>query len=141
MLNARGSAKDEAGLNGYAKQSYADSRISSIVALDPALGPGFYDFSGIRPTLSSLIVGSTQNDFVPFAHHAARFARALPNSETYWLRSGEGHFVFLNECTLAIEANGVPLCEDDQGVSRAQVHARLSVVIREFFRDQQAPGR
>lgn len=41
------------------------------------------------------------------------------------LDHGEGHFVFLDPCTLDLEANGVPLCRDRPGVDRAAVHRRL----------------
>lgn len=114
-------------------QSYADPRIQVLVALDPALGPGFFDYSNVDPTLKMLIVGSVDNDFLPFKHHAENIAAKLPNSKTHWLRQGAGHFVYLNECDLDLKANGVPLCVDRAGVSRAAIHAELRELILQFL--------
>ena len=120
--------------------SYADTRIRAFITLDPALGPGFFDYSGVDPTLNMLIVGSVENDFLPFQHHAARFAERFPNAESHWLTEGEGHFVYLNECDSDIEANGVPLCIDRAGVSRAAVHKALRGLILRFL-DHSLEGR
>lgn len=114
-------------------RSYADPRIRVLIALDPALGPGFFDYSNVDLALQLLIVGSVDNDFLPFKHHAANIAARLPNAETHWLNQGAGHFVYLNECDLDLEANGVPLCVDRTGVSRAAVHAELRELILQFL--------
>lgn len=116
-----------------APQSYAEPRILAFVALDPALGPGFDDYEKVDPNLKTLVVGSVDNDFLPFRHHAERIAAGLPNVQTHWLSNGEGHFVYLNECESDLEANGVSLCNDRQGVSRQAVHNELKTLIRDFF--------
>jgi len=112
---------------------YTDSRIRAFVALDPALGPGFYDYSKVDPNLKTLVVGSVENDFLPFRHHAERIATGLPNAQSHWLSNGEGHFIYLNECESDLEANGVPLCIDREGISRGAVHGKLKILIHDFF--------
>jgi len=114
-------------------KSYKDRRITAFVALDPALGPGFFDYSSVDPTVKMLVVGSVENDFLPFRHHAERIANEFPNAQSHWLSKGESHFIYLNECDMDLEANGVPLCIDRQGVSRQAVHDNLNILIRGFF--------
>ena len=110
-----------------------DRRVRAIVLLDPAVGPAI----DLRPVASAklpaLVVGSIDNDFLPFASHAGRYAVLLPQSEVVRLASGEGHFVYIDECALPIEAMGVPLCSDRPGVVRRDVHARLAARILEFL--------
>jgi predicted dienelactone hydrolase len=107
--------------------------IRALVALDPAVGPGFDD-SSLRPVAAAtLVIGSVQNDFLPYAYHAGRYAELLPDAEVVGLDSGEGHFVYLDECSLPTEVMGVPLCADREGVDRGEVHADLIQVIESFF--------
>ena len=105
----------------------------TLVVIDPAVGPGFDD-SSLRPvTAATLVIGSVQNDFLPFAYHAGRYAELLPGADVVRLDSGEGHFVYLDECSQPIEVMGVPLCSDREGVDRGEVHARLTQVNESFF--------
>ncbi len=107
--------------------------IRAVVAIDPAVGPGF-DKSGLaHVTAPTLVIGSVENDFLPFAFHAARYAELLPHVESVALDSGEGHFVYLDECEVPIEVMGVPLCSDREGVDRSAVHARLVSIIEGFL--------
>ncbi len=116
-----------------AQRCYRDGRVKAIVALDPALGPG-YDVAALADvTVPVHIVGAVQNDFLPFEHHAGRYARLLPRVSLTRLTDGEGHFIFLDVCQANIDVNGVPLCRDRQGVSRLATHASLKEVIRDFF--------
>ena len=116
-----------------ATRSYHDPRIAAIVALDPAAGPAHDAASLARVRVPVLVVGSRDNDFLPFEHHAARYARLLPNASLIGLDDGEGHFVYLNSCTSDLQANGVPLCVDRLGVDREKVHARLAPQILAFL--------
>jgi len=121
-----------------ASSSHADERIRAIVALDPALGPG-HDPS--RVAVPTHVVGSVQNDFLPFEAHAGRYARLIPGATLTRLANGEGHFVFLDVCNWDREANGVPLCRDRVGVDRAKVHERLREIIARFFDDELRSSR
>ena len=114
----------------------AEPRVRAIVLLDPAVGPGF-DNSGLaRVKAPALVVGSVANDFMPFALNPQRYAEFLPNAQVIRLNSREGHFVYLDECSLPVEAMGVPLCSDRPGVVRAVVHQRLGASVIDFFTRQ-----
>ena len=110
-----------------------DPRVRAVVALDPALGPGFDAVSLAAIAKPVHVVGSMHNDFLPVEHHAALLAGLIPGATFVGLDGGEGHFVYLNACTGDREANGVPLCRDRDGVDRGAVHGRLEPMIRAFF--------
>jgi predicted dienelactone hydrolase len=107
--------------------------VRAVVALDPALGPGCSEASLASVRVPVHVVGAVDNDFLPFEHCAGRYARWLSNATLTRLEAGEGHFVFLDECSADLEANGVALGRDRPGVVRALVHARLQRVINDFF--------
>jgi predicted dienelactone hydrolase len=116
-----------------ARRSYRDGRIRAIVALDPALGPGYSAESLAAVAVPVHVAGAVDNDFLPFASHAGHYAAAIPGASLTALTGGEGHFIYLDACNLDREANGVPLCRDRPGVDRAEVHASLAGVITDFF--------
>jgi len=70
---------------------------------------------------------------MPFALNAGRYADFLPNATAIRLDRGEGHFVYLDECSLPVEAMGVPICTDRPAVMRGEVHQRLGTAIVDFF--------
>jgi predicted dienelactone hydrolase len=128
-----GSASSPPEPPAEARKSCRDDRFRAIVALDPALGPG-HDEAGLSSVEVPVhIVGSVQNDFLPFDHNAGRYARLMPNAALTRLNHGEGHFVFLNECETDISANGVPICRDRENVHRESVHEHLGKMILGFF--------
>jgi predicted dienelactone hydrolase len=116
-----------------ARRSYRDERIRAIVAMDPALGPGHDARSLSRVRVPTHIIASVENDFLPFEHHAGRFARLIPGASLTPLAHGEGHFIFLDECSGELSAQGVPLCRDRDGVQRGVVHDRLAETVVKFF--------
>jgi predicted dienelactone hydrolase len=116
-----------------ARRSYRDERIRAVVAMDPALGPGYDARSLSMVRVPTHIIASVENDFLPFAHHAGRFARLIPGASLTPLAHREGHFVFLDECSGDLSAQGVPLCRDREGVQRRIVHGRLAEIVGQFF--------
>ncbi|WP_448550302.1 alpha/beta hydrolase family protein [Thalassotalea fusca] len=102
-----------------------DKRIQRIVMLDPALGPAATIESLSKVSVPSLVVGSFNNDFLPFEHHAKYYATHMPKATLVSLNNNEGHFVYLNKCDHPHKAQGVSLCEDRAGVDREQVHRQL----------------
>lgn len=108
-------------------------RLRAVVVLDPAVGPGFTGAGLQALETPVLVVGSTGNDFLPFDSHAGRIARLLRHDVLLKLEQGEGHFVFLDECNLPLEAHGVKLCTDQRGVSRSSVHENLAAAIGAFL--------
>lgn len=113
--------------------SYRDPRVRKIVALDPALGPGYTAPGLAGMTVPVLVVGAVGNDFLPFEHHAAHYARHIPGASLVQLNDGEGHFVFLDTCHSDQSAAGIPLCRDRPGVDRDRVHRYLRETIAGFF--------
>ena len=118
-----------------AMHDYRDSRLRAFVALDPALGPAFHDYSSVPPGLRVLLIASSNNDFLTFEHHASAIAARLPQAQKLWLDNGKGHFVYLNPCALDIDANGVALCQDRSGVDRVGVQRQLRSRIVAFFKE------
>ncbi len=107
--------------------------IRALAVMDPAVGPGFAS-EGLKALKTpALVIGSVDNDFLPFPAHAGRIAGLLPSAQTERLSTGEGHFVYVDRCTLAINVMGVQLCTDRPGVDRDAVHARLVPLILAFF--------
>jgi predicted dienelactone hydrolase len=114
-------------------RSYRDHRIRAIIALDPALGPGYPASTLAEVKIPVLVVGAVDNDFLPFEWHAAHYARHIPKAALLPLTTGEGHFVYLDSGHSDQTAAGVSLCRDRPGVDRDQVHHRLCGVIADFF--------
>jgi predicted dienelactone hydrolase len=119
--------------------SYQDARVRKLVLLDPALGSVLNAESGASIKLPSLVVGATQNDFLPWKSHGARYAAAIPGAQTLSLSQGEGHFVFLTPCTHGVEVMGVALCKDRSGVDRQAVQAGLVTRIVDFVQLNNEP--
>jgi predicted dienelactone hydrolase len=114
----------------------AESRVRAVVLLDPAVGPGFDSPGLARVKAPALVVGSVANDFMPFALNAQRYAGFLPNAEAIRLDRGEGHFVYLDECSAPVEAMGIKICSDRPSVVRGDVHRRLGASVVDFLTRQ-----
>jgi predicted dienelactone hydrolase len=113
-----------------------DPRLAALLLLEPAMGPSFIEASLQKITIPIHIVASEPGDFIPFAPHAGHFARLLPQVSLTTLDQGEGHFVYIAECSFPIDILGVPLCTDASGVDRGEVHQRLARVAVEFFEEK-----
>jgi predicted dienelactone hydrolase len=121
-------------------EQLADPRVRAVVAMDPALGPGFDAASLQAIKTPCQFIGSVDNDFLPFDEHVGRYARLIPDSRLLRLSNGEGHFVYLDECESDRDANGVSLCQDRAGVDRARAHAQLRAVISGFLDEHLSSG-
>lgn len=109
-----------------------DNRVTGIVMLDPALGPAATIVSLNSVKVPTLVIGSQNNDFLSFEHHAKYYAHNIPNAKLVALNGGEGHFVYINSCENNYKARGVPLCQDREGVNRTEVHRRILGDILKF---------
>ena len=116
-----------------AARSCLDDRVRAVIALDPALGPGYLPSGLAGMKVPVLVTGAVENDFLPFDYHAAHYARHIPGALLVQLTHGEGHFVYLDVCSSDQAAAGVPLCRDRPGVDRAQVHRQLQEIIGDFI--------
>ncbi len=118
---------------GQVDGDLGDERVRAVAALDPSLGPGHSARSLSRVQVPVHIVATVENDFLPFEHHAGRYARLIPGASLTPLAHGEGHFVFVDECNGEDQVDGVPVCRDRNGVRRSAVHARLAEILGRFF--------
>jgi len=121
-----------------ANRSWKDERIRAVAALDPSAGPGHNARSLSQVQIPVHIVASVDNDFLPFEHHAGRYARLIPGASLTPLAHGEGHFVFMDVCSGNEEVDGVPVCRDRDGVRRSSVHARVLDILVRFFAENLA---
>jgi len=110
-----------------------DSRITGIVMLDPALGPASTISSLNEVELPTLVIGSKDNDFLPFDYHANYYAQHIPKAKLIALDNGEGHFVYINSCDNDYKARGVSLCRDREGVDRDAVQRKMVGNILRFL--------
>lgn len=107
--------------------------IKAFVVMDPAAGPGFAEASLRSLNMPALVIGSVDDDFLPFPAHAGRISDLLGAAEKVRLANGEGHFVYVDRCSLPINVMGVKLCADRDGVNRDATHAMLVPQIMAFF--------
>ncbi len=110
-----------------------EPRLGALLLLEPAMGPSFVEASLRKIAIPIHIVAARPGDFLPFAPHAGHFARLLPEASLTTLDQGEGHFVYIAECSFPIDILGVPLCADAPGVDRGEVHQRIARLAAEFF--------
>lgn len=119
-----------------AMKPYADARVRAAVALAPALGPGMIAESLAAIRIPVLVAATKDDEILPFAEHAARYARGIPGATFIELPAG-GHFVFMPECTVAgwifTYFNQYDVCGRRAEVDRGEVHAALVEKSRTFF--------
>jgi len=110
---------------GYLQEQMRDERIVAIIALDPALGHATSEQSLQNIKTPTLIIGSVDNDFLPFTEHASYFATHINNSSLVGIEQGAGHFIYLDQCEFELEANGVSLCKDRKDVDRKTIQKQI----------------
>lgn len=123
------------------QRDFRDPRIKQVIAFDPAMGHLVERATLSNVSLPVLVVGSVENDFLPYAQHAALYSNNLSNSQLIALTHGEGHFVYLDPCTHQHQALGVSICQDRVGVERAKVQQQLVPELQRFLRGSAAVAR
>jgi predicted dienelactone hydrolase len=102
-----------------------DKRIKAVISLDPALGHAVNESSLMNVTVPTLIIGSVENDFLPFKQHAQYYAEHIKNAELVGIKQGAGHFIYINQCEHNFKAQGVLLCKDREGVDRKALQKQV----------------
>ncbi|WP_372770168.1 alpha/beta hydrolase family protein [Pseudoalteromonas sp.] len=102
-----------------------DPRIKAIISLDPALGHAVNESSLEEVKVPTLVVGSVENDFLPFKQHAQYYAEHIKNAELVGIKQGAGHFIYINQCEHNFKAQGVLLCKDRDGVDRKALQQQV----------------
>ncbi|PKF54049.1 hypothetical protein CW748_17325 [Alteromonadales bacterium alter-6D02] len=103
---------------GHLQDQMQDERIVAAIALDPALGHATSKQSLQSINVPTLVIGSVNNDFLPFSEHATYYASHIKNANLAGIKHGAGHFIYIDQCDSEIKANGVPICKDRDGVDR-----------------------
>ena len=124
-----------------AAQDFQDDRVQRVIALDPAMGHLVDAASLARIHRPVLVVGSVQNDFLPYPAHAGFYASQLAQVRSIQLTQGEGHFVYLDSCQHQHQALGVSLCQDRPGVDRQLVQQQLGSPLLQFIAATQPAAR
>ena len=112
--------------------SYIDARVIAAIAMAPALGPGATTQSLNNINAPVFIVAAQQDDFLPHQFHGQRYVKGIKKANVMLLNNGEGHFVFVDTCSHNYSAQGIAICQDAQGVERAQVHAKIAQAVLGF---------
>ena len=123
--NTKPMSKELVNKIGKLQEQMIDERIVATIALDPALGHATSEQSLKNITIPTLIVGSVDNDFLPFSEHANYFATHIKNASLVGINLGAGHFIYLDQCDFDLKANGVSLCKDREGVDRKAIQKQI----------------
>jgi len=117
----------------HAGQSYRDSRVRSVFAMAPALGPAFPAAGLKKISIPVAVVASQSDQNVPIASSARYFAAEIPGAQLHIFAGNVGHYVFLDSCTGAGRKDTPILCIDGKGVDRNIVHGDTAQMASEFF--------
>jgi predicted dienelactone hydrolase len=110
---------------GLLQEQMRDDRVVAVIALDPALGHAVSKHSLENIKVPTLVVGSSENDFLPFTVHAKYYATHIQGENLVGIEQGAGHFVYLDECDSDREVKGVSLCKDREGVDRKAIQKKI----------------
>ena len=117
----------------HAGDSYRDSRVRSVFAIAPALGPAFIPDSLRRISIPVAILAGQDDRIVPARSNAQRLASAIPGAHLTLLPGGVGHYTFLATCTEVGRQAQPQLCTDATGIDRQAVHQRTIESVVQFF--------
>lgn len=115
-------------------ESYRDSRVRSVFAMAPALGPAFPASALKKISIPVEIVAGASDQNIPIASSAKYFAAEIPEARLHIFAGNVGHYAFLDSCTDAGRKNVPLLCIDGKGVDRNMVHRDTAQMASEFFR-------
>jgi predicted dienelactone hydrolase len=105
-----------------AGRSYRDARVRAALAMMPVVGPGVTAASLRAVAVPVMIVGSIEDDLVPYGRNAARYAALIPFAKFRTVPDA-GHFVFMPVCSEAGRLLVPQVCVDrSDDVDRAAVH-------------------
>jgi predicted dienelactone hydrolase len=116
-----------------AAESHADSRVSSVAVLSPAVVRALTATSLRQLGKPLLIIGAESDHIAPIATNA-RYVASLTPASRLVLLPGADHYVFLNECTEHGRQLLPDVCVDGAGVDRAEIHRRAAQLIINFLR-------
>jgi predicted dienelactone hydrolase len=115
-----------------AGNSYRDQRIRAVFAMAPGPGPILTPESLGQIAIPVAIVSGEADEIVPPAAAAETFAKAIPHA-TLKLFPHAGHFIFVDDCTMAGRIFFAAVCRDPDGADREAVHAETVALALDFF--------
>jgi predicted dienelactone hydrolase len=114
-------------------ESYRDSRVRSVFAMAPALGPAFPASRLKKISMPVEIVAGESDQNISIASSAKYFAAQIPGAQLHIFPGNVGHYVFLDSCTDAGRKSASLICMDGSGVDRNQIHKDTAQMASEFF--------
>lgn len=121
-----------------ASQDLSDRRISRAVIIDPGIVSTITDESLSAIDIPIQIINLGAEGTVPDGVHAKQAATMIPQAIHTYIDDAT-HFSFLAECTsrgaeiLRKEGEPDPLCDDEGGRTRSDIHAQLVAEISTFL--------
>lgn len=115
-----------------AGDSYRDPRVRAVVALAPAVGKAFTPASLHEVKVPMFVFGGEADSIAPPPANASTIAHGVPGAALILLPAVR-HYTFLSTCTPLGRRVNAELCGDEAGVSRDEVHGRVSREVGEFF--------
>lgn len=110
---------------GLLQEQMRDKRVVAIVTLDAALGHAVSEQSLKSIKVPALVIGSLENDFLPFSTHSKYYANHIKGANLVGIEQGAGHFVYIDKCDSDREVKGVSLCKDREGVNRHAIQKQI----------------
>jgi len=119
-----------------ASTSYRDTRIKSIVAMAPAVGPSIEQGSLESIDVPVYIITTQDDEILTPEHHASYYARHIPTSELALLPEG-GHFIYI-ECDVITRVadwfiKDLDLCGSQLNVDQAALRHDILSRVLAFF--------
>jgi predicted dienelactone hydrolase len=115
----------------HEKESHRDPRVKGIVAMAPAIGPGFTQKNLAPIHIPVQIVVGDTDDTAPAATNAIHYAQLIKGAKLTVLPH-VGHSTFGSECN-ELGKKEFPSCQDAPDVDRAAIHAQEDQQILSFF--------
>lgn len=117
-----------------AKKDYADSRVSAVFAIAPALGDLFDSNSLKAVEIPVCIIAAAKDQITPFERNAKWFSRQLSRATLKVFENDCTHYVFLSRASLigkrVLESR---FCEDPDSVDRLKIHQEVGKTAVQFF--------
>ncbi len=120
-----------------AGDSFEDGRIKAFYIMGSGPGQGFAPDSLKLISVPFLVDTAQFDEILDPVSNSANLARQIPSARE--VVRPVGHFAYVPECRWLVgpiltKLAGLPLCDDPQGVDRAQVHRQVAPDVVAFFK-------
>ena len=117
--------------NVVGKRSPDALAMKALVLMEP--WGALFDRNGLTFVAMPTLLYRAEGSDLKAEGNIFALAAALPDSPRQETVPG-GHFIFVDPCPPALEAEAPAICKDAPGVDRAAVHRRIEVEIGDFLR-------